>query len=248
MVTKCSQDLCGGFMATKRTPELAAQAPAREGGKGQMKRQAYAALKRLLVSGPLEPGTFLSERQLAKQFGMSNTPVRAALERLEAEGLIAISPQQGFVVRELSIREIVDHYELREALEPWVVRKLAGRLSAQQVGLLRANLEDQRQSLEARDLERNVKLDTEFHGLFCTFLGNEQIARVMLHLRDKIHRAIVCVARRDPGRMVESFREHMGIAEATIAGDARRAAALVAAHLDAGRSCILSPRGGAPAA
>jgi DNA-binding GntR family transcriptional regulator len=206
-----------------------------------MKRRAYDALKQLLVSGPVVPGTFLSERQLARQLGMSNTPVRAALGRLEAEGFIAISPQQGIVVRELSVQEIIDHYELRDALEPYVIRKIAGRLSAEQVALLRANLDAQRRSLEKRLFDENVVLDGEFHGLFCTFLGNEQISRAMLQLRDKIHRAIVCVAKRDPSRMAESYREHRDIAEAAIAGKAERAAKLMIEHIDKGRSRLLSP-------
>ena len=96
---------------------------------------------------------------------MSSTPVRAVLERLEAEGFITISPQQGIVVRELSIQEIIDHYELREVLEPYAVRKLAGHLTAEQVVRWLANLDAQRSSLEAEDLERNVELDTEFHAV-----------------------------------------------------------------------------------
>lgn len=218
-------------------------------GQGPMKRQAYNALKRLLVSGPVDPGLFLSERQLAKQLGMSNTPVRAALERLEAEGYIAISPQQGIVVRELSIQEIIDHYELREVLEAYAVRKLAGHLTAEQVGRVQAVLDEQRRNLETGDLDWNVELDAQFHTLFCDFLGNDQITRVMLQLRDKIHRAIVSIAKRDQGRMAASYEEHRAIADAVIAGEADRAATLLIAHLEAGRLCILSPRklvGGAP--
>ena len=217
--------------------------PVEDGGKGHLKKRAYTSLKRLLVSGPLVPGSFLSERQLAKQLGMSSTPVRAALERLEAEGFIAISPQQGIVVRELTIQEIIDHYEVREALETYVIRRISGRLDEAQVGRVRANLDEQRRSLETGDLERNVELDAEFHSLFCEFFGNDQITRVMLQLRDKIHRAIVSIAKQDRSRMRDSYREHVGISEAVMAGEADRAAALLEDHLEAGRSSILSPRG-----
>jgi DNA-binding GntR family transcriptional regulator len=216
--------------------------PSPTGGDGQLKKRAYAALKRLLVSRSVAPSTFLSVRQLARQLEMSSTPVRAALERLEAEGFITISPQQGIVVRELSIQEIIDHYEAREALESYAVRKLAGHLTAEQIARLHVNLDAQRSSLDAADLERNVVLDTEFHALFCEFLGNDQIIRMILQLRDKIHRTIVSIAHRDPSRMVDSYQEHLGIADAVIAGDAERAAILLVEHLDAGKQCILSPR------
>src|SRR4051812_2292967 len=172
-------------MAMRPPPSAEDPVPVLDGGKGQLKRRAYTALKRLLVSGPLVPGSFLSERQLARQLGMSNTPVRAALERLEVEGFISISPQQGIIVRELTIQEIIDHYELREALETFVIRKLSGGLTAEQVDRLRANLDAQGRSLEAGDFEPNVELDTEFHTLFCEFFGNAQFTRVMVQLRDK---------------------------------------------------------------
>ena len=63
---------------------------------------------------------------------MSKTPVKAALERLESEGFITISPQRGVVVRQFAIHEIADQYEMRVALETYTVRTLAGRLSAEQ--------------------------------------------------------------------------------------------------------------------
>ena len=71
---------------------------------------------------------------------MSKTPVKAALERLEAEGFISVSPQQGIVVRELSVREIADLYEIRAALESYTLRAVAGRLTADQVARVKANL------------------------------------------------------------------------------------------------------------
>ena len=74
---------------------------------------------------------------------MSKTPVKAALERLEVEGFITVSPQQGIVVRELSVHEIADLYEIRAALESYTLRAIAGRLTAEQVRRLRANLKAQ---------------------------------------------------------------------------------------------------------
>ena len=71
-----------------------------------MKERAYADLKRMILDGELVPGSFLAERQLAARLGMSKTPVRSALERLEAEGFLSISPHQGAIVRELAVREI----------------------------------------------------------------------------------------------------------------------------------------------
>ena len=79
--------------------------------------RAYDALKTSLRSGAYPPGSFLSERQLAARLGMSKTPLKSALVRLEQEGYLRISPQQGIVVREPSIQEVSDLFDLREAIE-----------------------------------------------------------------------------------------------------------------------------------
>ena len=87
-----------------------------------LKDQAYENLKNLILEEVFAPGTFLSERQLAARLDMSKTPIRSALERLETEGYVAVSPQQGIVVRESSLREIVDLFDIRIALEVFVVQ------------------------------------------------------------------------------------------------------------------------------
>src|SRR5262245_19915412 len=102
-------------------------------GRGLLKERAYAEIKRRIVRGDYNAQTFLAERQLADGLGMSKTPVRAALERLEQEGLVTISPQQGIIVRDLSVHEIADQYEMRIALETYVARTVAGRLTPAQV-------------------------------------------------------------------------------------------------------------------
>src|SRR5947209_1231778 len=86
-----------------------------------LKDRALAELKRMIRTGELSPGLFLTERQLADRLGMSKTPVRSALEQLEALGLVTVSPQQGILVREPSLPEVVDMFELRTAVEPYVV-------------------------------------------------------------------------------------------------------------------------------
>src|SRR5947209_795901 len=173
-------------MAARRTePAVLTNGSSRGGsGRGLLKERAYAEIKREILGGRLAPGSFLAERQLAAQLGMSKTPVRSALERLESEGFLSISPQQGAIIRDLSVPEIADQYEIRMAIESFVVRALAGKLAPPQVGLVRANLKAQHANLAAGgDVARGVALDEEFHGLFCEFLGNQEVLRVMGQLR-----------------------------------------------------------------
>ena len=93
-----------------------------------LKQQAYRQLKRLILAGALPAGTVLSVRQLAVQLEMSRTPVHAAIERLEADGLVTLAPQHGVTVREMSLQDIVNHFQIRQALEPFVLERLAGRV------------------------------------------------------------------------------------------------------------------------
>lgn len=207
-----------------------------------LKQHAYVELKRQILSGKLSPGTMLSERQLAIELKMSKTPVHAALERLDADGLVSVAAQQGIVVREITPRDIGDHFEIREALEPFVVERLAGRLTTEQVRRLERNLRENRRVIRNFDVEANVQLDAEFHHLLCEFLGNREITRVMAQIREKAHSVIYQISSRHPDRMAGSLAEHQGIADALIAGDASVAVERMKAHLRYGLQCIYDRR------
>ncbi len=206
-----------------------------------LQSRAYTELRRLIVSGEFPPGTFLSERQLAAQLGMSKTPVHVALERLEAEGFVTISAQQGVVVRGLSVEDIVDHYELREAVESWTARRLAGNLRPAQIAELQTNLASQRRALAENDLRELMRLDEQMHYLLASYLGNREILSTMERLRDKIHQVILRVTDSDRARPAESTAEHEAIIAAIFEGRADAAARLMTAHLEAGKRRILNP-------
>lgn len=207
----------------------------------RLQSRAYSELRRLIVSGEFPPGTFLSERQLAQQLEMSKTPVHVALERLEAEGFVSISAQQGIVVRGMSVEDIVDHYELREAVECWTARRLAGRLNEAQQKLLQENIAQQQVALRNDDLDAIMRLDGEMHCLLCSFLGNREIMTIMERLQDKIHQVIIRVHDTDRTRPTASVAEHVQIVDTVLAGDGAHAAALMAEHLEAGKRRILNP-------
>lgn len=212
-------------------------------GRVLLKDRAYSELKRLIQDATFEPGAFLSERQLAEQLGMSKTPIKAALERLEIEGFVSVSPQQGIVVRELSIHEVADQFEIRMALECHVLRLVSGRLTDAQAATLKASIRRQKQAARRRDVAELVLLDAEFHMLFCELHGNDEITRVMSQLREKIHRVIGRVFRQQPPRLQTSCDEHAAIVDAVLAGDGDLAAQRMAEHLDYGLQFLLDPRG-----
>jgi DNA-binding GntR family transcriptional regulator len=208
-----------------------------------LKDRAYELIKQRLLNSDYPPGSFLSERQLAENLGMSKTPVKGALERLESEGFITVSPQQGIVVRELSVREIADQYEIRSVLESYTLRTIAGQLTPDQVARVRVNLKAQSRLLESGNVAKGVELDAAFHTQFVEFLGNGEIMRVIVQLREKIQRVVTQVFRLCPARLATSYDEHVAIAAAVIDGDSDLAANLLVRHLELGKRLILSPRG-----
>lgn len=211
--------------------------------RGLLKDQAFDALREMIVSGSAPPGVFLSERRLAAQLGMSKTPVKAALERLETEGYIRVSPQQGIIVRELAVEDVIDLFDIRLALEPFVARRIAGRLTTEQEAKLADNLGAQERATAAGDRDTYRKRDTEFHYLLCEFQGNREILRVMSHLQDRLYRAMLRVLVRVPGRMASGLAEHRHIAAAISAGDGESAATALTAHLEFGRRMLVEPTG-----
>ena len=205
------------------------------GGRALLKDDAYERIKQLIQTQVFKPGTFLSERELAARLGMSKTPVRSALERLQTEGFVQIAPKQGAVVREPSLHEIVDMIDFRIALEPYVLRRLVGRLSPWQLQRLRENLKQQEWVVEAHDVRRCTQLDADFHLMFCEFLGNQEIVRVMRSLRDRLVRTVLRIFSQDVARVRDSYQEHLAIVDALEVGDGERAARLLVSHLESGK-------------
>jgi GntR family transcriptional regulator, rspAB operon transcriptional repressor len=220
------------------TPEAAPGASPPRNGTDSLKHRAYVELKRQILSGLLPPGELLSERQLALALAMSKTPVHAALERLEGDGLVTVTAQQGILVRAVSPQEIADHFEIREALETFVVARLAGGLVPEQVGRLNRNLEEHRQAVAAGDIAEHIRLDSEFHVLLCEFHGNAEITRAMGQIRDKIHRVMHHISTRSSARMTSALSEHEEILAALVTGDGPSASERMVTHLRNGLQSV----------
>ena len=207
-----------------------------------LKQLAYQELKRLILAGELAGGSVQSVRKLAAQLQMSKTPIHAAIERLEAEGLVMLAPQQGVVIRELSVHDIVNHFEIRQALEPYVLRRLAGHLTEEQIEQLRQNLEKLHQCVDKKDSAAFMQVDAAFHQLLCDFFRNDEINRVMQQLRDKVQRVIFRIAEHFPERMGETHAEHHAIVESLVREDGEQAAHLMSEHLEQGLRRFLPTR------
>lgn len=199
-----------------------------------MKERAYLELKELILGEALEVNSFLSERRLAQQLGMSKTPIRLAVERLESEGFLAVSPQQGIVIRDLTLDEIVDYIDYRIALESFVIKQLSGKLAVSQVAALEDSVARQfavMRSGRPGTQAKLVEMDREYHQMFCGFLGNRQIIAAVERQSDMLFRVANRIFRKHPERLEQSFEEHSEITAAVAQGSEARAVELITEHI-----------------
>jgi DNA-binding GntR family transcriptional regulator len=219
----------------------AAKAPAEE--PIRLKDAAYEQLRELVLSGQLGPDEWLSERRLVEALGMSKTPIRVALERLENEGFIEILPQRGVRLRALTDEEILDYYDFRIALEAWSVRRACATADEADVAALRAIVTHQLDLLppEPRADERQVDVlsyieqDAALHDLLATIAGNGEVVRALRNGRDKLARVLSTILLRNPGWLRSTTGEHVRIVDAVARGEADAAEREITAHLEAGK-------------
>lgn len=207
-------------------------APPSPAKKMLLKDTAYQKLKESILSGQFPPGSFLAERQLTGLLGMSKTPIRAALEHLESEGLVSVSPQQGIVVRDISPREIYDVFDIRYALEPHVARALGARHCSEDIAKLREHLAVQEVVYAQNKVLDATRLDREFHMMLCELHGNREIIKVMDQVWDKLFREVVRILGQKQGRMQASITEHRAIVEAISSGNGDAAQAKMLDHIN----------------
>lgn len=160
--------------------------PAARSRSEQIKTDAYSEVRSLILGGHVRPGQRLSHRSLAKDLGLSRSPVREALLQLEAEGLIEHRPQSGVYLRELSLRDLEELYDMREIIEPYAAERAARCANDSQLDRLRRTCEEftaiaKRQDLatwlESPEHRRRLSLlDREFHSTILT-AANNRIAR-----------------------------------------------------------------------
>ncbi|MER7916603.1 MULTISPECIES: GntR family transcriptional regulator [unclassified Streptomyces] len=192
--------------------------------------RVYAHVKQSVLDRSYEGGTLLTEGELAEAVGVSRTPVREALLRLEVEGLIRLYPKKGALVLPVSAQEISDVVETRLLVEEHAARKAVpappGLLER-----LAELLERQKAQVAAGELTEAAVTDRCFHAEIVRSGGNEILARLYDQLRDRQLRMGVAVMYSHPDRVATTLAEHEEILEALRAGDAEAAVGVVHRHV-----------------
>jgi DNA-binding GntR family transcriptional regulator len=206
------------------------------GGKGSMKDSIVSQLRQEIASGTIAFGEKLSEARLAQRFGVSRMPVREALKELEAAGFVAIEHRRGTFVRRLSRREILDLYEVREAVECMAARLCAGRATNEVVALIDEVMLAMGGAVRNGDADGYIATDERLHELIMQGAGNAPLADYYRLLVQQLHRGLLSsIVTRREGRMERSLAEHEAIVGAIRARDAQAAEAAMRAHVQQGR-------------
>jgi len=207
--------------------------------------QVYRVIKQRITSGAYEGGYHLVERQLADEFGVSKTPVREALARLEREGLVVFDPGRGMRVRSLSLKEIDDILELREVIEGFIGEKAAILATEEQIARLERILTEA-EDLPLTEIERYKELDGAFHELMREMAGNSVVNYAIGLLQAQIS-LVMSTTIALPGRRAASVREHRDIFDAIRARDPRSAGEYARIHLRNARKALTRYYGYDPA-
>ena len=145
--------------------------------------QAYQSVKQQLLNGSFPEGSKLTEEYLSSALGISKSPVREALMRLESEGLINIEARRGAYVRKFSAKEVRDLYDVRTLLEVHAVS--TARITPQLLEEMAASIARTRANLEAGDKLSHIEEDIHFHGLISRSTGNHEFGRIMDNIQQK---------------------------------------------------------------
>jgi DNA-binding GntR family transcriptional regulator len=206
---------------TERVPPLSASATLAD--------QAYEIIRRQILAMELPPGTRLKDSDLTEALGISNTPVREALGRLEQAELVETLPRRGTFVKRLSAREVQGLYEVRETLEILAVRLAADRAGDDVLRQVEDLARLHAEAVQRGDVDEYLGYDRDFHDLIARAADNPVLASMLSSLADRIH----IVRRMDLGRRQDlvSGQQHLEVAQALRVHNGEQACRLMEAHI-----------------
>lgn len=191
---------------------------------------AYQELKRIIITGGIGPGEKLKEADLAAALGISRTPIREAVNRLEKEGLVEIFPQRGAFVVQPTERDIFELFLIRENLEGLATRLAAERVTPSALARLDACVEGFTEPFSEHDVERYAREDFEFHRSIVVLSNAQRLIQLVSSLHDHI-RIFRLTTRGVSDRMKPSLDEHRQIIEALRRKDAGAAEERMREHV-----------------
>jgi DNA-binding GntR family transcriptional regulator len=198
-----------------------------------------AELERMIMSGELTGGDRINENLLAERFGVSRGPIREACRALTQEGLLVAIPNRGAFVREIALKDALEVYDVRAALDDLMGRTLAERINEAQLAELQRLIEQMDAAAANDDIDRYYPVNLAFHDCLLRFAGNQRLARLYDTLIKELH-----LFRRkgllEEGSMRISNEEHRRVLGALAKRDPVRAGIAMRGHVLAAKQRLIA--------
>jgi DNA-binding GntR family transcriptional regulator len=178
-----------------------------------LREVVFNTIREAIISGELKPGERLMEVQLAEKIGVSRTPVREAIRKLELEGLVEMLPQKGAHVAEISTKDIMNVLEVRATLDGLATALSAQRITEEELANLKHVLSQLSSYIEKENLQGSIKKDVEFHEIIYRSSRNDKLIQINSNLREQVQRFRV-IYLKDYSSPRELNQEHIDIFEA----------------------------------
>ena len=199
----------------------------------------FNTLRQAILKGELKPGERLMEIQLANKLGVSRTPVREAIRKLELEGLVLMIPRKGAEVAEITRQDMEDVLEVRTALEELAVKDACDHITDAQLSeLKKASNEFKKALLEGKDLVTCADADMHFHNVILSATNNRRLIQMLNNLSEQMYRYRMEYLK-DERTHKTLIDEHDAIRRALKKHDKTKAGAAICVHIDNQKRSIL---------
>jgi len=197
---------------------------------GTLAREIAAHIKEQVVEGTLKPGERLVEAQMSRELGTSRAPIREAARLLESEGLLSFDPNKGFSVRQITLRELIEVYDVAVAVERHAAAKAAEHRNPKLIDALRKQVERIAQAIKAGDQTTYVNADLAFHQMIVEATNNRRLIRIYSEVNVELRLILRLVgeAEHDWQQIAES---HLPVIDAIMEGTPLDAANQIEAHI-----------------
>ena len=191
----------------------------------------FNTLRKAILRGELKPGERLMEIHLANKLGVSRTPIREAIRKLELEGLVLMIPRKGAEVAQITEKNMQDVLEVRKALEELSVQLACERITPEQVEEMKMAAEDFRKVLKSGDVTKIAEADVKFHDIIFAATNNQRLITLLNNLREQMYRFRVEYLKQKEC-YPQLLEEHDKLIALISGGEVEEACELMGCHID----------------
>ncbi len=198
----------------------------------------FNTLRQAILTGELKPGERLMEIHLAEKLGVSRTPVREAIHKLELEGLVTMSPRRGAAVAQITEKSMSDVLEVRRAMDALCAELACERISDEELEQLKKACEEFEKATQTKDVKLIAQADVNLHDIILQATGNQRLVQLVNNLSEQMYRYRFEYIK-DFSQHENLVEEHRMIYEGLLERDKERASKAAKLHIDNQKKTII---------